>query len=141
MAATDPIGAPLIDMFTIEMKRGYSDQSLQSLLDRKATSGVQLWEGWFRQAIESWEQAGSYAWMLITRRDRREALVWVPMFVLNDLRQMGALPNKPDPYVGITFTAREKGSEPVVVSASGMLLDNWLEQVQPEHIKALAKEV
>lgn len=141
VAATDPVGAPLIDVFTIEIKRGYSEYTFQDLIDRMAGGGVQEWEAWFRQAIESWEQAGSYSWMLITRRDRRQALVWVPPHTLRDLRGVGAFAGRPVPYVGMTFLAREKGGEPVVVEAAGMLLDDWLAGVGPTHVRTLAQEV
>lgn len=141
IAATDPIGVPLIDVFTIEIKRGYSEFSAQDMLDRQPKGGVQEWERWFRQALDSWEDAGSYTWMLITRRSRRKALVWCPPYVLRDLQGVGAFNGRPVPYAGITVQAREKGRDPVVVKAAGMQLEAWLAGVSPEHIQALAKEV
>ena len=92
IAATDPIGAPFIDAFTIEAKRGYSSHTFQDIVDRPVSSGVQEWERWFAQAIESSEQAGSITWAIITRRDRRRALLWLPYWVVVALKRAGAFP-------------------------------------------------
>lgn len=78
IAATDPIGDPLIDVFTIELKRGYSKHTIQDLLDKPRKGARPKVQEWIDQAIESWEQAGSFTWLLIFRRDKREALVIFP---------------------------------------------------------------
>lgn len=78
IAATDPMGSPLTENLTIEIKRGYKAATIHDLLDRKPTAAVQEFEGFVLQASNSSRAAGSRWWMLITRRDRREALCWWP---------------------------------------------------------------
>lgn len=142
IGATDPIGAPLIDMFTIEIKRGYSEYTLQDILDRPPGGGMQEWERWFAQALESWEQAGSYSWMLITRRDRRVPLVWLPRHVIHDLRAEGAFyDSQPLPYIALKMQVRNDAKVGLPVDAVGMGLDAFLAGVSPDIIRELATRI
>ena len=142
IAATDPIGAPLIDMFTIELKRGYSEHTFQDLTDRQADGGVQEWERFFTQTIESWEQAGAYTWLLITRRDRRQALVWTPYHVIVELRTLGAFRNGwPAPLVRMRVVLRGLDSGSRLADVCGLTLEDFLEGVTPTHIRDLEAQV
>jgi hypothetical protein len=77
--ATDPIGQPLIDAFTIEVKKGYNKLSIQDLIDviPKKDRKHPL-----EKIIEKVEfdcrRAKSKSWMLIWKRDRRKCLVILP---------------------------------------------------------------
>ncbi len=137
IGATDPIGAPLIDIFTIELKRGYSEYTFQDLIDRNPTAGVQEWERFLLQTIESQEQAGSLSWLLITRRDRRRALVWVPWWMLRTLQDVGAFGEHypPTPFVRMRVTLRDSYKRLHRVDVCGMTLNDWLAEVTPEHIQ------
>jgi hypothetical protein len=138
VAATDPIGAPLIDIFTIELKRGYSEYTFQDLVDREIKAGVQEWERFIMQTIESHDQAGSLAWLMITRRDRRRALAWMPTFMLKELRGVGAFPGGyPAPLVRMKVTVRDSGKRLHRVDVCGMSLDDWLAEIKPEHVRRL----
>lgn len=138
VAATDPIGTPLINIFTIEIKRGYSEHTIHDLIDRVMGGGVQEYERFLVQTLESYEQAGSYAWLMITRRDRRRALVWMPDFVLKELRYVGAFGNgRPAPFVRMAISLRYSNSGECCVDVCGMVLDDWLMGVTPEHILKL----
>lgn len=142
VAATDPIGAPLIDIFTIEIKRGYSEHTIQDILDRQEKGGMQEYENFFAQTVESYQQAGSYAWLLITRRDRRVPLVWWPMFVTAELRKVGAFLDRPIPIVSITTPVRNKQVQSEAqIGAHGTHLSVFLEAVKPEHILELSRRV
>jgi hypothetical protein len=44
-----------------------------------------MFEQWIVQAVASCEACQSYSWMLITRRDRRAALVTVPFSLFRQL--------------------------------------------------------
>lgn len=73
--ATDPIGQPLIDVCSIELKRGYSKISLHDLFDKKPNARQQELEAHIQQAAEDRKLAGSPYWLLIARRDKREPLI------------------------------------------------------------------
>lgn len=141
IAATDPTGCMLIDLFTIEIKRGYSAYTIQDIVDKPPLAGSQAFDDFFDQVLESYEQAGSYSWLLINRRDRREAMVWHPRHVVEDLRRMGAFKNKPTPYVGIVALVRRGDNSITRIDIAGMKLADWLLGVEPEHLRVLAKEV
>ena len=75
ICAIDPIGQPLIDCVTIEVKRGYNSCSIQDLFDKPKNGAKQQYEKWFEQAMAAAELAGTPYWWLIVKRDRREPLV------------------------------------------------------------------
>lgn len=74
--ATDPVGQPLLDAFTIELKRGYNRFTIQDLLD-KSGKAQQQYEKFFEQVMQDAENAGTDNWLLIVKRDRRDALVFM----------------------------------------------------------------
>lgn len=77
VACTDPEGAPLTDLFAIEIKRGYSYSSIHELLDRHPKMALPEFGRWITQAIRSSEMTGTYSWLLITRRDRKMPIIWM----------------------------------------------------------------
>jgi len=100
--ATDPIGQPLLDMCTIELKCGYGKASVADVLDKPMNGAQQPWEKWVEQAIADAKKADVAYWMLITRRDRREALIFIP-HILSDLLlyQTHRLRDKAYPWMSI----------------------------------------
>ena len=76
--ATDPIGQPLIDLCTIELKRGYSNVDLTYILDKPENAKQQTYESFIEQVKTDYHNAKSKTWMLITKRDRRNTLVTIP---------------------------------------------------------------
>ena len=75
--ATDPVGQPLIDMFTFELKVGYGHSSIADVLDKGPKSAQQNWEKWVEQVRGDQRNAGSLFWALITKRDRREPVIFM----------------------------------------------------------------
>lgn len=72
ITATDPIGQPLLDVVTLEVKRGYNKDSFADLLDKPKKS---VYLDWIKKAQISKSNAGSKTWLLIIKRDRRETIV------------------------------------------------------------------
>jgi hypothetical protein len=134
IAATMPIGEPLIDIMTIEIKRGYSEYTVQDILDHPATAAQQEWEKWFEQVLESHEAAGSFGWFLITRRDRREAMCWMPDHLLKSLRQAGAFAKRPTPLVSMWVVLRNSDGTSRPYHVTAMLLDDFLAGVTPAQV-------
>jgi len=77
--ATDPIGQPLIDLCSIELKRGYSKGSLMDMLDKKDHMKHQPMEEFILQAMGDAKNAGSPFWLVITRRDSRQSTLTMPL--------------------------------------------------------------
>lgn len=78
ICASDPIGDPLIQKITIELKRGYSKHTFFDMIDRSVKSKPSVFEGFLEQAISSSKAAGTPYWMLVHRRDRRDSMVFIP---------------------------------------------------------------
>jgi len=79
ITAVDPVGQPLMRMFTIELKRGRSHGSPGDLLDPLPPKGKKPppFEAALLQAMRGREESGSVGWMLICQRDRRVAMVYL----------------------------------------------------------------
>lgn len=80
ICATDPIGQPLIDVITWELKRGYNKDTIADLLDKPEGTAKTAYEKWILQARESQKHAGSQSWAIIVKRDRRYPLVIIPSY-------------------------------------------------------------
>jgi len=74
---TCPSAAPLIELITIELKRGYSKKNVQDMVDRLDKSKPSTYEDFFEQAINSARDAGTPEWMVVVKRDRRKAYVFM----------------------------------------------------------------
>lgn len=135
VTAIDPIGAPLIDLVSIELKRGYSGQlTIQNLLDSNQKEPLLL---------KFWKQAerdraiGKRRWSwLIFQRDRRKACIMVNKSFWNFLTS----------YAGSLKSLRlllKLGcvSERVHYNLYIMRLSEFLHWIDPEIFKAYAKEL
>lgn len=85
IAAIDPIGEPFTRLLTIEIKRGYNRFTIADLLDKPAGAAKQKYEEWFEKIVKTSEAAGSWAWLLIVKRDRRETICFMPWCLYRDI--------------------------------------------------------
>jgi len=141
VAPTDPMGAPLCDLFVIELKRGYTkEESIHDLLDKKETRKSLLWfEEWLMKVFEDTEAAGAGAWLLITRRDRRDAMVWMEESTRGSFEEdAGVVDLELPPCTKMELMVR-KGDVRRRVSIFGMLLEKFLGLVGREDIIELGK--
>ncbi len=136
IAAVDPCGAALIDLVTIELKAGYNKVSLFDIMDKPDHTKAQQWEAWIEQARESHEIAGSFAWMILARRDKRSPIVVMPQTLLRGLRTVDALQDTPSPFM--TLALGDNGDKAIVCC---MRLEDFLKGVTPKQIKELSRQV
>ncbi|HDY87726.1 MAG TPA: hypothetical protein ENH82_06350 [bacterium] len=101
--ATDPIGQPLIDICTIELKRGYSNETFANLIEDSQTANAKpcMYTKFIEQAYSDHVKAETFAWMLIVKRDRRKAIVIFPWSLHKALRQVEAPLKRLKPLVKI----------------------------------------
>lgn len=133
---TNPIGKPFLDLFCLEVKRGYSKFTFQDLFDRPPLAPRQIWEQWIEQAGDSWMESGAYTWMIIARRDKREPLVMTPY--CPQIRELLGRPYFqfdciPRQWVNGVFT-------PCPMLLMGTTLDRFLRN-RPARVLEIAKEV
>lgn len=68
--AVDPIGSELLKNLTIEIKRGYSNNSFSDLLEKPKS----IYWDFIEQAEKESYAAGKSFWWLIVKRDRKEIM-------------------------------------------------------------------
>lgn len=136
VCATDQIGQPLLDVMVCELKRGYSKYTVQDLLDAPDHAAVQEYEKWIRQAMTSQMEACSMSWLIVTRRNKRTALVIFPTYLLSALRGQGAFANQPVPIMRLTMDLDDNELDLCI-----MCLDDFLSGVKPEQIVRLSRAV
>lgn len=123
--AVDPVGQPLLDLVTIELKHGYDKESAINAVDRHLTRKPSQWEGFVIQARRAAFNAGTPHWMLIHKRGDRRPMVYMQA----DLsRLMTADPPQRD----ITLVYRGH-------FIHGLGLDDFCQRVAPAEIKRLSK--
>jgi hypothetical protein len=88
MSATDPIGEPLLRLFSFEFKRGYNRETIFDLVDRTPNHNqdkpfpiVQFMD----QSYKGHTNSGSLSWALVHKRDRRHPVIMFPGETLQDL--------------------------------------------------------
>ena len=77
LCAIDPIGQPLINKTTIELKVGYDGWSIKELIDSKPGRKETTLEAFFKQSSREAEGQGKDCWCLITKQTRREILIFM----------------------------------------------------------------
>jgi hypothetical protein len=135
IAAVDPIGRPLLDFFTIELKIGKSHGHFGDLLDApiKKKRKQFAFERTLEQAMSAATLAKSHHWMLISKRDRREPVVFIPRKAWNDLIR-GMLPLGAVMFDwDVLLHDRSVIWEDIV----GLLLTDFLRLIKPEAIQKL----
>lgn len=88
IGAECPEAQQLLNITTLELKRGYSGTDVQELLDHK---GKSQFRDFCKQAASSASLAGTPYWWLIVRRDRRHALILTNRPLLLDDTNIGRI--------------------------------------------------
>ncbi len=83
ICAIKPIGQDFLRAFAPEIKRGYKGASIADLMDSPLIIKNIHYESWILQADEARENSGALYWMIIHRRDQREATITMPLSVFN----------------------------------------------------------
>lgn len=135
ICATHPDGDSLINRLTIELKRGYNRRTVADLLDKPKGAARQEMEGFYGQAIESNRQAGTLSWLLVHRRDRRDAIIFFPDELFESLCLFNCFTMLPVPFA--SFLVRVDGEVEKIVC---MKLEAFLRRVHPDNIKRLVKK-
>ena len=123
IAATDPAGAPLLELITFELKCGYPDAHAAMMFDRPATSKKSKWEEFLLQAVASAKLNKSFAWMLVHKRDRKLPMIWVPGRLVDEMTEQGC----PKPNICI----RAKNKKCIY----GTTLEAWFRDNSPDDVR------
>ena len=129
VAAVDPIGEPLLKLFTIELKRGSTYGTPGDLLDFKSDNKRHRWMKCLLQTIRSSVEAGSHGWMMVSKRDFRRAMVYMDLDSARQLSQVVSFLNKPNVA---KFCLKCSDMQ---IRFIAMPLESFLARVSPEQVK------
>lgn len=129
ICALDPIGEPLLKVFTVELKRGEYVKHPGDLLDCSGSEDCHPFLGAIKQAREAHERAGSRSWLLIVKRDRKHSTIFFPARLLISGEPLHEF--QPALIAEPVFRYRISGEDFV-----GMKLDKFLSTVDPATIAA-----
>jgi len=76
VAAIHPDGVSFLEVFAIELKRGYNTSTPMDLIDINR-KGLLLWEVWLWKVISEMNTHHRQGWMIIHKRDSRQPVVWI----------------------------------------------------------------
>lgn len=129
--AIDPIGQPLMDICTIELKRGYNNETLSDFIE--GTKRLRLLD-FMEQAREDARLKGGYSeWVLVVKRDRKDAILFTPYKFYKDLNSYNRPKMKTiDVFLyNIRFRNDKKAKRILICS-----LDWFLGTISPKAIKS-----
>ncbi len=138
--AVDPKGQPLIDLCTIEAKRGSNKITCADIIDQPETYSRKdkqtrlrptPWEGFITQAERQAKAAGTRFWILIHKRDRRNTVIFLPFPLVGLLCSYGSSILRSDPRCSVIIEKRY---------VLGIPLEEFTSRVCPKHIRKAAKE-
>ena len=134
--AVDPVGQPLTRLCTIELKRGYTNTSFGDVLEIRETKTQQPWEMFVEQAMEAAQRARTPHWMLICKRDKRQAMLFIPRDFWKSLHQVSRCADEFEPEKIPTLlkghvTIRSQQSKTRRVQIVLMRLDYFFKYVKP----------
>lgn len=125
--AVDPIGSALIDVFTVEVKKGYDRYSPFDAIDRHDRRRLTNFENWVEQVSEACQHSGSLGWMILFQRNGKKGCVAMPAFVMAELAPKKAFPHRAE--------LRFNGLPVAIVT-----MDDFFEKIKPADIKRLSGE-
>lgn len=140
VAAVHPCGEPLIDVLTLELKRGYPKHHPSSIFDTKDVlrrkEKIKQFEEFIDQARTSHLAAGSLSWMVIHQRDRRESMCYCEEWFYKLLREYGGFAKRPVPFM--FMACRTKDDE--LLKLTGFRFSAFMEGVTRKVIENISKE-
>lgn len=144
ITSSDPDALKLLSLVSIELKRGYSRASLLDLIDfsmkkmkSKRPPKPMQYELFLDQAMTSAERAGVPYWLLIHRKDSKDAIVIGPASLFDNLVQVGAK------FTGPMLRAKlslRRDNVRKKIEIIGMRLDTFRRCVSREHFLSVKKE-
>jgi hypothetical protein len=142
ICAIRPDAQPLIDLLSIEAKRGYPNFKLNDLVNKTKRQGQTVVEAFLQQAREGHKNSGSHSWMLIYQANGRVPIVFYPHLLMLGLVNVGAFQHPPAPFFTVDTIFREKQNNKTVKVRElivGTTLRKFLANVTPDHIRTLAQ--
>jgi hypothetical protein len=127
ISVTDPVGQPLLDLVSLELKKGYNSRDLMPFIDAKKVPKGSLAE-FYAQASRDGARASAHFWWLIHKRDRKETLLHAPLGFFHSLERIDK---------GIYFPSSLILSTPDRKPVKVVAWDSFLERVDARVVRQL----
>lgn len=132
---TDVRGKPFLDMFAVEIKRGYNKKgwgaSIADFIDIPIHHRSTLqYQEWLDQVFEAKKNSGAASWMIIHRRDEREAVVLISdaIFYYFNL-------HRKDKTLNYSLTHYQHRGNDAIIHIASLLLEDFLRLVIPQEVR------
>lgn len=146
ICATSKDGEALLDMLTIELKRGYSAENIAHLLDYDVDwipSWTQpVFDSWIQQTIDSHTAAGSFAWLMVQKRDKRHAIAFLPHYFYQAIRKQQSSQKRICPYmrfIGYYVWKQDEEFDLRHLDLIAMRWEHFLQSIGRDDIRELCK--
>lgn len=134
IAIADPLGQPLLDLVTIELKTGYPGQSPFDMVDRVGKQNPK-YKQFFEQCEREKKEANVPYWMLIARRKQKDIMVYIP-YKLYTLISKGSWSHINDAFPRVIFSSLILSKRRKIF---GCPLSEFFSLVKPNHIHDVLK--
>lgn len=139
ITALGKLGSTLTKLAAIELKRGYNKATANDIIDRPARAKQQTLEGFFEQAIDSALHAKTPYWIIIHKRDKRQAIVYMPVDLFGRLVELGCFEKMPGMMIACPMIMSNKKVR--FIHAAAVSFDDFLARVDPSDIKQVWRQV
>lgn len=126
--ATDPIGQSLLNTVVIELKNGYKRFCVLDSLDKPEKGAKQVFESFVEQVEEDRQNAGVPYFLLITKRDQRVPVVFMPRKLYLELHDFFGKPKMEYFPVALSIGIYDQ-------VLMGMRFTDWLNWVHPDFFR------
>ena len=129
IAIADPLGQPLIELATIELKTGYPGQSPFDLVDRVGKQNPK-YKQFFEQCEREKKEANVPFWILIARRKQKDIMIYLSHALYRQFTYL----DEAFPSVRLSVTVLSKRRK-----IFGCPLSEFFKLVDPREIKKIVK--
>lgn len=145
ITAIDPSGIPFLKVVTVEIKRGYTKDSIQDVIDNLPHRNAPTFMQWMIQAEESAASAESLTWLVISQRNQKSVMTWFPISLFNELYAVGAKIKQYTPTITIVGRSRvpkkkdDEHKKFKVIDVVGIPFENFKLRIRPHHFMEIAE--
>jgi len=131
IAIADPLGQPLIELATIELKTGYPGQSPFDMIDRVGTQNPK-YKQFFEQCMRERKEARTPYWMLIARRKQKDIMIYLPHALYRQFNYLD------EAFPSVRFSAKVLSRQRKIF---GCPLSEFFALASPMEVKRIVKTI
>lgn len=129
IGAIDPIGQPLLDLLTIEIKKGYKQHTIMALIEGRSKAGGEYGK-WLDKLIKQSEKIGTRYWLLIVHRDSMKPMIYMPWSLAVRLNLDEVVP-----CLTLAYTSNKR-----IVELVGVNFDGFLKHASSDKLKRITRQ-